>query len=57
MAEPRIVPFGGANSGNDVICVQISGDALSKIHPFPSSLTAMDDCVYLLSDRIFCLAA
>lgn len=45
MAEPRIVPFIGPKSGNEIICVRISGDALSKIHRFPSMLTATEDCV------------
>ena len=45
IAEPRTVPFIGANSGNDMICVQISGDAFSKVHRFPSTLTAIEDCV------------
>ena len=48
MAEPRIVPLTGANSGNDMICVRMSGDALSKIHLFPPTLTATEDCVRLL---------
>jgi len=43
MAEPRIDPFDGANEENDVICVQISGDVLNKIHRFSSSLTAIED--------------
>jgi hypothetical protein len=49
IAEPRIAPFIGPKSGNEMICVRISGDALSKIQRFPSTLTATDDCVRLLS--------
>jgi len=57
MVEPRIAPFIGPNSGNDMICVQMSGDALSKIHRFSPTLTATDDCVRLSSKWIFCLTA
>ena len=45
MAEPRIVPFIGPKSGNEIICVRISGDTLIKIHRFSSVLTAIEDCV------------